>query len=96
MFTCTVLEYVEGKWVCEGSGRQCAIGEETAKKYMRDIVSGLTYLHAHVLSLTNHFVLTLTHVSLSDTRSHSACCFPNPSLFSSCISHFSGFFLFIK
>jgi [calcium/calmodulin-dependent protein kinase] kinase len=42
-----VLEYVEGKWVCEGSGRQCAIGEETARKYMRDIVSGLTYLHAH-------------------------------------------------
>ncbi|CAK8536254.1 unnamed protein product [Lathyrus sativus] len=42
-----VLEYVEGKWVCEGSGRQCALGEETARKYMRDIVSGLTYLHAH-------------------------------------------------
>ncbi|KAK7404721.1 hypothetical protein VNO78_05677 [Psophocarpus tetragonolobus] len=38
-----VLEYVEGKWVCEGSG----LGEETARRYMRDIVSGLTYLHAH-------------------------------------------------
>ncbi|XP_027342634.1 serine/threonine-protein kinase GRIK1-like isoform X1 [Abrus precatorius] len=42
-----VLEYVEGKWVCEGSGRPCALGEETARKYLRDIVSGLTYLHAH-------------------------------------------------
>ncbi|XP_020240204.1 serine/threonine-protein kinase GRIK1 [Cajanus cajan] len=42
-----VLEYVESKWVCEGTGRRCALGEETARKYMRDIVSGLTYLHAH-------------------------------------------------
>ncbi|XP_017425568.1 serine/threonine-protein kinase GRIK2-like isoform X3 [Vigna umbellata] len=42
-----VLEYVEGKWVCEGTGRPCALGEETARKYLRDIVSGLTYLHAH-------------------------------------------------
>jgi len=59
MFTCTVLEYVEGKWVCEGSGRQCAIGEETARKYMRDIVSGLTYLHAHVLSLNQSFCVNI-------------------------------------
>ncbi|KAI4334415.1 hypothetical protein L6164_019112 [Bauhinia variegata] len=42
-----VLEYVEGKWVCEGTGPACGLGEETARKYMRDIVSGLTYLHAH-------------------------------------------------
>ncbi|OIW15768.1 hypothetical protein TanjilG_04303 [Lupinus angustifolius] len=42
-----VLEYVEGKWICEGSGRSCALGEETARKYLRDIVSGLAYLHAH-------------------------------------------------
>ncbi|KAH1219014.1 Serine/threonine-protein kinase GRIK1 [Glycine max] len=42
-----VLEYVESKWVCEGTGRPCALGEETARKYLRDIVSGLTYLHAH-------------------------------------------------
>ncbi|WCJ41037.1 geminivirus rep interacting kinase 1 [Euphorbia peplus] len=37
-----VLEYVDGKWV---SG--CGIGETTARKYLRDIVSGLMYLHAH-------------------------------------------------
>ncbi|KAL5067911.1 hypothetical protein RYX36_018798 [Vicia faba] len=43
-----VLAYVEDKWVCEGSGCQCAVGEETARKYMCDIVSGLTYLHAHI------------------------------------------------
>ncbi|TKY67230.1 Serine/threonine-protein kinase GRIK2 [Spatholobus suberectus] len=42
-----VLEYVEGKWVCEGSGPTCGLGEETARRYLRDIVSGLTYLHAH-------------------------------------------------
>ncbi|XP_027345361.1 serine/threonine-protein kinase GRIK1-like isoform X1 [Abrus precatorius] len=42
-----VLEYVEGKWVCEGSGPTCGLGEETARRYLRDIVSGLRYLHAH-------------------------------------------------
>ncbi|KAK9279728.1 hypothetical protein L1049_013410 [Liquidambar formosana] len=42
-----VLEYVEGKWVCEGSGPPGGIGENTARKYLRDIVSGLMYLHAH-------------------------------------------------
>ncbi|BBH04956.1 geminivirus rep interacting kinase 2 [Prunus dulcis] len=42
-----VLEYVEGKWVCEGSGPPGGIGECTARKYLRDIVSGLMYLHAH-------------------------------------------------
>ncbi|KAK7268368.1 hypothetical protein RIF29_21066 [Crotalaria pallida] len=46
-FQLTVLEYVEGKWICEGSVRSCALGEETALKYLRDIVSGLKYLHAH-------------------------------------------------
>ncbi|KAL6508818.1 Serine/threonine-protein kinase grik2 [Orobanche hederae] len=39
-----VLEYVEGKWVCEGAG---GLGEHTARKYLRDMVSGLIYLHAH-------------------------------------------------
>ncbi|CAJ2654398.1 unnamed protein product [Trifolium pratense] len=42
-----VLEYVEDKWVCDGSGRACSLGEETARRYLRDIVSGLMYLHAH-------------------------------------------------
>ncbi|XP_065865876.1 serine/threonine-protein kinase GRIK1 [Euphorbia lathyris] len=37
-----VLEYVDGKWV-NGGG----IEESTARKYLRDIVSGLMYLHAH-------------------------------------------------
>jgi len=44
--------------VCEGTGRPCALGEETARKYLRDIVSGLRYLHAHVLSL-NQILLWL-------------------------------------
>ncbi|KAF5447176.1 hypothetical protein F2P56_032746 [Juglans regia] len=42
-----VLEFVEGKWVCEGSGPPGGLGEITARKYMRDVVSGLMYLHAH-------------------------------------------------
>ncbi|XVF04930.1 hypothetical protein REPUB_Repub05bG0127200 [Reevesia pubescens] len=42
-----VLEYVEGKWICEGCGPPGGIGEDTVRKYVRDIVSGLMYLHAH-------------------------------------------------
>lgn len=42
-----VLEYVEGKWVCEGSGPSGGLGELKAQKYLRDIVCGLMYLHAH-------------------------------------------------
>ncbi|CAA2985108.1 serine threonine- kinase GRIK2 [Olea europaea subsp. europaea] len=42
-----VLEYVEGKWVCEGSGPTRGLEESTARKYLRDIVAGLMYLHAH-------------------------------------------------
>ncbi|XP_058094438.1 serine/threonine-protein kinase GRIK2 isoform X4 [Magnolia sinica] len=42
-----VLEYVEGKWVCEGSGPPGGIGESTVRRYLRDIVAGLMYLHAH-------------------------------------------------
>uniref|UniRef100_A0A2P2M1M2 non-specific serine/threonine protein kinase n=1 Tax=Rhizophora mucronata TaxID=61149 RepID=A0A2P2M1M2_RHIMU len=43
-----VLEYVDGKWVWEGSGPPGGIGEKTARNYLRDIVSGLMYLHSHV------------------------------------------------
>ncbi|KAL3530583.1 hypothetical protein ACH5RR_009905 [Cinchona calisaya] len=42
-----VLEYVEGKWVFEGAGPPGGLGEHTTRKYLRDIVSGLMYLHAH-------------------------------------------------
>ncbi|XP_047939014.1 serine/threonine-protein kinase GRIK1-like [Salvia hispanica] len=42
-----VLEYVEEKWICEDIGPSCALGEDTARKYLRDVVSGLMYLHAH-------------------------------------------------
>lgn len=43
-----VLEYVEGKWDNDGFGQPGAIGESMARKYLRDIVSGLMYLHGHV------------------------------------------------
>ena len=46
-----VLEYVEGKWDCEGSGPPGGLGEGCARKFLRDIVSGLMYLHSHVSSL---------------------------------------------
>ncbi|XP_011040879.1 PREDICTED: serine/threonine-protein kinase GRIK2-like isoform X2 [Populus euphratica] len=42
-----VLEYVDGKRVWDGSGPPGGIGEDTARKYLRDVVSGLMYLHAH-------------------------------------------------
>ncbi|CAN1182330.1 Serine/threonine-protein kinase GRIK2 [Linum perenne] len=42
-----VLEYVDGKWFWEGCGPPGGIGEHTARKYLRNIVSGLMYLHAH-------------------------------------------------
>ncbi|KAG2311095.1 hypothetical protein Bca52824_022652 [Brassica carinata] len=42
-----VLEYIDGKWVYDGSGPPGALGEKTARKYLRDIVAGLMYLHAH-------------------------------------------------
>ncbi|XP_026665455.1 serine/threonine-protein kinase GRIK2-like isoform X2 [Phoenix dactylifera] len=42
-----VLEYVEGKWVCEASGPASGLGESTSRRYLRDIVAGLMYLHSH-------------------------------------------------
>ncbi|XP_076917965.1 serine/threonine-protein kinase GRIK2-like [Bidens hawaiensis] len=42
-----VLEYVEGKWVFEGAGPSGGLGENVARRYLRDIVSGLIYLHSH-------------------------------------------------
>ncbi|XP_077227860.1 serine/threonine-protein kinase GRIK2-like isoform X2 [Tasmannia lanceolata] len=42
-----VMEYLEGQWVCEGSGPPGGIGENTSRRYLQDIVAGLMYLHAH-------------------------------------------------
>ncbi|KAK4747205.1 hypothetical protein SAY87_026242 [Trapa incisa] len=42
-----VLEYVDGKRDSDGSIPPVGIGENVARKYLRDILSGLTYLHAH-------------------------------------------------
>lgn len=42
-----VLEYVEGKQVCDASGQSGGIGEETSRRRLRDIISGLIYLHTH-------------------------------------------------
>lgn len=54
MFVCfvlfLVLEYVDGKWAYDGFGPPGSLGESTARKYLRDVVAGLIYLHAHVRS----------------------------------------------
>ncbi|PKA55674.1 Serine/threonine-protein kinase GRIK2 [Apostasia shenzhenica] len=42
-----VLEYVDGKRVCERSGPESGIGEHKSRRYLRDVVAGLIYLHAH-------------------------------------------------
>ncbi|EOA24150.1 hypothetical protein CARUB_v10017384mg [Capsella rubella] len=42
-----VLEYVDGKWDYDDSGPPGALGENTARKYLRDVIAGLMYLHAH-------------------------------------------------
>ncbi|XP_037473855.1 serine/threonine-protein kinase GRIK1-like [Triticum dicoccoides] len=39
-----VLEFVEGKMVCNNG---IGLGEATSRKYLRDIVSGVMYLHSH-------------------------------------------------
>lgn len=44
----SVLEYIDGKWDWEGSSPPGSCGEIAARKYFRDVVSGLMYLHAHV------------------------------------------------
>ncbi|CAL9073229.1 unnamed protein product [Musa textilis] len=42
-----VLEYVEGSSVCGSSGTLGGIGEITSRRYLRDIIAGLIYLHSH-------------------------------------------------
>jgi len=42
-----VLEYVEGRGIFQGSGPAGGIGEDTARRYFRDVLAGLSYLHAH-------------------------------------------------
>lgn len=42
-----VLEYIAGKWACDGSYPGGGIGESKSRRYFRDVVAGLMYLHAH-------------------------------------------------
>ncbi|ONK66581.1 uncharacterized protein A4U43_C06F9840 [Asparagus officinalis] len=45
-----VLEYVAGKRMCDfGSCPRDGIGESESRRYLRDVVSGLMYLHAHLV-----------------------------------------------
>jgi hypothetical protein len=54
-FALPVLEYVEGKMVCDNG-----LEEATARNYLRDIISGLMYLHSHVSS---QFSFSITSLS---------------------------------
>lgn len=66
LILCPVLEYIEGKWVCEGSGPAGGIGEDASRRYLRDIVAGLTYLHSNV-SLRSHLLMPIHgHFSTPD------------------------------
>ncbi|KAF6135415.1 hypothetical protein GIB67_027289 [Kingdonia uniflora] len=40
-----------GKSVCEGSGPSGSLEEKTTRKYLRDIVASLMYLHAHIIRI---------------------------------------------
>ncbi|KAK1379883.1 hypothetical protein POM88_026627 [Heracleum sosnowskyi] len=42
-----LLEYIHGKWDWDGTCPPGSCGEVAARKYFRDVVSGLMYLHAH-------------------------------------------------
>ncbi|KMZ63290.1 Serine/threonine-protein kinase GRIK1 [Zostera marina] len=42
-----VLEFVDGKRICDASITTGGIGEYTSRQYLRDIIAGLMYLHAH-------------------------------------------------
>jgi serine/threonine protein kinase len=54
-FAFPVLEYVEGKMVCDNG-----LEEATARFFLRDIISGLLYLHSHVSS---QFFISITSLS---------------------------------
>ncbi|OIW08571.1 hypothetical protein TanjilG_03247 [Lupinus angustifolius] len=58
-----LLEYVEDKWIYQGSGPACGLDEETARRYLRDIVCGLMYLQAHniIHGDIKHDNLLITH-----------------------------------
>ena len=49
-----VLEYVEGNGIRNLSEIQGHIDETTARRYFKDIITGLTYLHSHVSIFLAH------------------------------------------
>jgi [calcium/calmodulin-dependent protein kinase] kinase len=63
-----VLEYVDGKWAYDDSGPPGALGEITARKYLRDVVAGLMYLHAHVCSALYNTSSSTLKVYMIDTH----------------------------
>jgi hypothetical protein len=77
-----VMEYVEGNWIFEGCGPPGGIGEAIARKYFRDVVAGLSYLHNQVITplympsnvshyfLDNFFLSILCLLQLTETTQH--------------------------
>ena len=62
-----VMEYVEGNWIFEGCGPPGGIGESVARKYFRDVVAGLSYLHNHVRSCTNLYAYNHNFVEKTES-----------------------------
>ena len=48
-----VLEYIEGNGACNISETGGGIDETTARRYFKDILSGVMYLHNHVSPFKN-------------------------------------------
>ncbi|KAK9158328.1 hypothetical protein Scep_004902 [Stephania cephalantha] len=59
-----VLEYIEGKRICDSASNR--LGEVVARKYLRNIIAGLMYLHAHVSLRLSYDTLLYTGWSSVD------------------------------
>ncbi|KAF6172235.1 hypothetical protein GIB67_024857 [Kingdonia uniflora] len=56
------LEFVEGKSICEDSGPSGSLEEKTTRKYLRDIVTGLMYLYAHIIPIPDGLGLLIDDI----------------------------------
>lgn len=67
-FLFSVLEFVDGKRICDASITTGGIGEYTSRQYLRDIIAGLMYLHAHVCFFVSFIVVSLLFLFLKNRQ----------------------------